>query len=97
LDRLVRDDIRKHVSQPAEDQAWQLWQRYRAYLSEMQPKASDGPMTSVIGVPETSQVQRLRALIADRNAARTRHLPDVVASGSTTSKPTTTPCSRAWR
>ncbi|ABF10665.1 lipase secretion chaperone [Cupriavidus metallidurans] len=79
LDQLVRDDIRKHVPQPAEDQAWRLWQRYRAYLSEMQPKATDGPMTSVIGAPDTSQVQRLRALIADRNAARARHLPDVAA------------------
>lgn len=79
LDRLVRDDLRKHVPQSAQGQTWQLWQRYRRYLSEMQPKATDMPMPNAMGELDTGQVQRLRALIADRNAAQLRHLPDVMA------------------
>ncbi len=79
LDKLVYEDIRKRVPQPAAGQALQLWQRYLAYLSEVQPKAEDNPGADASEMPDAGQVQRLRALLAERNAARSLHLPDVAA------------------
>ncbi|SOZ37656.1 Lipase chaperone LimK [Cupriavidus neocaledonicus] len=77
LDALVHDDIRRHVPQPAAGQAWQLWRRYVACLAEIQPEAAHKPLADADGRLDAQQVQRLRALLAQRNAARQRWLPEV--------------------
>ncbi|MEN7527481.1 lipase secretion chaperone [Cupriavidus sp. DL-D2] len=79
LDRLVYDDIRKHVPQPAAGQAMQLWQRYLAYLAEMQRIPANQSVVDGTGAPDAAQIQRLRAHIADRSAVQWRHLPDVAS------------------
>ncbi|WP_080745287.1 lipase secretion chaperone [Cupriavidus necator] len=78
LDQLVYDDIRRRVPQPAAGQAWQLWQRYVAYLAEIQPQAANKPLADAgEGTLNATQVGQLRALQATRNAARHRLLPEV--------------------
>ncbi|SPD64225.1 Lipase chaperone LimK [Cupriavidus taiwanensis] len=77
LDALVHDDIRRHVHQPAAGQAWQLWRRYVACLAEIQPEAAHKPLADADGKLDAQQVQQLRALLAQRNAARQRWLPEV--------------------
>ncbi|SPA40157.1 lipase chaperone [Cupriavidus taiwanensis] len=77
LDPLVHDDIRRHVPQPAAGQAWQLWRRYVACLAEIQPEAAHKPLADADGKLDAQQVQQLRALLAQRNAARQRWLPEV--------------------
>ena len=77
LEPRVHDEIRRHVPQPAAGQAWQLWQRYLAYLAEVQPQAARKPLADTGGTLDVAQVQQLRALLAQRNAARQRWLPEV--------------------
>ncbi|SOY44184.1 lipase chaperone [Cupriavidus taiwanensis] len=77
LASLVHDEIRRRVPQPAAGQAWQLWQRYVAYLAEIQPQAARKPLADAGGTLDAAQVQQLRALLAQRNAARQRWLPEV--------------------
>ncbi|SPA00465.1 lipase chaperone [Cupriavidus taiwanensis] len=77
LDPVVHDDIRRHVPQPAAGQAWQLWRRYVACLAEIQPEAARKPLAAADGTLDAQQVQQLRALLAQRNAARQRWLPEV--------------------
>ncbi|MDK3021762.1 lipase secretion chaperone [Cupriavidus taiwanensis] len=80
IDRLgpvVHDDIRRRVPQPAAGQAWQLWQRYVACLAEIEPQAARKPLAEAGGTLDAAQVQQLRALLAQRNAARQRWLPEV--------------------
>ncbi|UDM49316.1 lipase secretion chaperone [Cupriavidus sp. MP-37] len=77
LEPWVHDEIRRHVPQPAAGQAWQLWQRYLAYLAEVQPQAARKPLADTGGTLDVAQVQQLRALLAQRNAARQRWLPEV--------------------
>ncbi|MCO4890314.1 lipase secretion chaperone [Cupriavidus sp. WGtm5] len=77
LDPLVHDDIRRHVPQPAAGQAWQLWRRYVACLAEILPEAARKPLADADGTLDAQQVQQLRALLAQRNAARQRWLPEV--------------------
>ncbi|SOZ15910.1 lipase chaperone [Cupriavidus taiwanensis] len=77
LDPVVHDDIRRHVPQPAAGQAWQLWRRYVACLAEIQPEAARKPLAAADGTLDAQQVQQLRALLAQRNAARQRCLPEV--------------------
>ncbi len=79
LARVVYDDIRRRVPQPAAGQAWQLWQRYVAYLAEIQPQAARKPQADTNGTLDAAQVQQLRALLAERNGARQRLLPEVAA------------------
>ncbi|WP_454720867.1 MULTISPECIES: lipase secretion chaperone [Cupriavidus] len=86
LDAIVRGDIRARVPEPAATQAWQLWQRYRAYLAEVHAGAARdaGPLpetqaAEMVQTAEVAQVARLRALWDARRAARQRHLPDVAA------------------
>ncbi|MDQ0140112.1 lipase secretion chaperone [Cupriavidus necator] len=74
---LVHEDIRRRVPQPAAAQAWQLWQRYQACLAEIQPQAARKPLADAGGTLDAAQVQQLRALLAQRNAARQRWLPEV--------------------
>lgn len=77
LDPLVHDDIRRRVPQPAAGQAWQLWQRYADYLAEIRPQTARKPLANAGGTLDAAQVQQLRALLAQRNAARQRWLPEV--------------------
>lgn len=77
LAALVHDDIRRRVPQPAAGQAWQLWQRYLAYLAEIRPQAARKPLADAGGTLDAAQVQQLRALLAQRNGARQRWLPEV--------------------
>ncbi|PVY78703.1 lipase chaperone LimK [Cupriavidus alkaliphilus] len=78
LDAVVHDDIRRHVPQPAAGQAWQLWRRYVACLAEIQPEAARKPLADADGTLDAQQVRQLRALLAQRHAARQRWLPEVV-------------------
>ncbi|MCO4860127.1 lipase secretion chaperone [Cupriavidus sp. WGlv3] len=77
LEPLVHDDIRRHVPQPAAGQAWQLWRRYVACLAEILPEATRKPLADADGTLDAQQVRQLRALLAQRNAARQRWLPEV--------------------
>ncbi|WP_427313087.1 lipase secretion chaperone [Cupriavidus sp. H39] len=77
LEPLVHDDIRRRVPQPAAGQAWQLWRRYVAYLAEVRPQAARKPLADAGGTLDAQQLQQLRALLAQRNAARQRWLPEV--------------------
>ncbi|WP_373379837.1 lipase secretion chaperone [Cupriavidus nantongensis] len=77
LDAVVHDDIRRQVPQPAAGQAWQLWRRYVACLAEIQPEAARKPLADANGTLDAQQVQQLRALLAQRHAARQRWLPEV--------------------
>ncbi|PZX28025.1 lipase chaperone [Cupriavidus phytorum] len=77
LDAVVHDDIRRHVPQPAAGQAWQLWRRYVACLAEIQPEAARKPLADADGTLDAEQVRQLRALLAQRHAARQRWLPEV--------------------
>ncbi|SCB24534.1 lipase secretion chaperone [Cupriavidus alkaliphilus] len=77
LDAVVHDDIRRHVPQPAAGQAWQLWRRYVACLAESQPEAARKPLADTDGTLDAQQVRQLRALLAQRHAARQRWLPEV--------------------
>ncbi|MFJ4289870.1 lipase secretion chaperone [Cupriavidus sp. NPDC089707] len=80
LDQQVYDGIRRSVPEPAAGQAWQLWRRYLGYLAEVQPHAARKPMGEPAdGALDPGSMQRLRALLASRNAARQRLLPDVAA------------------
>ncbi|SPR96223.1 lipase secretion chaperone [Cupriavidus taiwanensis] len=77
LDAVVHDEIRRHVPQPAAGQAWQLWRRYLAYLAEVRPEAARKPLADADGTLDAQQVPQLRALLAQRHAARQRWLPEV--------------------
>ncbi|WP_272871739.1 lipase secretion chaperone [Cupriavidus necator] len=77
LEPLVHDDIRRRVPQPAAGQAWQLWRRYVAYLAEVRPQAAHKPLADAGGTLDAQQLEQLRALLAQRNAARQRWLPEV--------------------
>ncbi|XQM34294.1 hypothetical protein DFLDMN_001104 [Cupriavidus sp. H19C3] len=80
LERMVYDDIRARVPEPAATQAWQLWQRYRDYVDALGRLAAEsGASASEDALAEPVALGTLRAQWHRRRSLRQQYLSDVQA------------------
>lgn len=80
LERIVYDDIRARVPEPAATQAWQLWQRYRNYVDALGRLAAESAAAvNEDGLAEPVAPGQLRAQWSRRRSLRQQYLSDVQA------------------